>query len=101
MAGATRRPRLTDVAREAGVSAATASRVLNGSERTVADDLRAKVMAAAERVGYLPNLAAQATVRGHYPAVGLVVGDIRDQFFARVTHGAVLEAARQKLVVTI
>ncbi|UFU03121.1 LacI family transcriptional regulator [Ruania suaedae] len=101
MTGVSRQARLKDVAREAGVSAATASRVLNGSDRAVAEDFRARVLAAAEKVGYLPNLAAQATVRGHYPAIGLVVGDLRDQYFARVAHGVILEATRHDLVVNI
>ncbi|MFC7620250.1 LacI family DNA-binding transcriptional regulator [Microlunatus sp. GCM10028923] len=95
------RPRLEDVARAAGVSASTASRVLNGSPRKVAEEFRVRVLDAAERVGYTTNLAAQATARGHYPAIGLVVGDIRDQFFARVTSGVVAEAGRRGLVVNL
>ncbi len=95
------RPRLEDVARAAGVSASTASRVLNGSPRKVAEEYRSRVLDAAAQLGYSTNLAAQATARGHYPAIGLVVGDIRDQFFARVTSGVVAEGARQGLVVTL
>lgn len=95
------RPRLADVARAAGVSPSTASRVLNGSDRQVADDLRDRVLKAAESIGYTANLAAQATARGHYPAIGLVVGDIRNQFFARVTFGATREATKRGLVVNL
>jgi len=95
------RPRLEDVAREAGVSPSTASRVLNGSARKVADTYRERVVAAASRIGYATNLAAQATARGHYPAVGLVVGDIRDNFFGRVTAGVLEEAARHGLPVNL
>lgn len=95
------RPRLEDVAREAGVSPSTASRVLNGSARKVADTYRERVVAAAARIGYATNLAAQATARGHYPAIGLVVGDIRDNFFGRITAGVLDEAARQGLPVNL
>ncbi|MFD7154608.1 LacI family DNA-binding transcriptional regulator [Kribbella sp. NPDC059898] len=93
--------RLADVAREAGVSPSTASRVLNGSARQVADEYRERVLAAAERVGYTTNLAAQATARGRYPAIALVVGDIRDQFFARIAFGAIREAARRGYVLNL
>nr|WP_238351604.1 LacI family DNA-binding transcriptional regulator [Kribbella shirazensis] len=92
---------MADVAREAGVSPSTASRVLNGSARQVADEYRERVLAAAERVGYTTNLAAQATARGRYPAIALVVGDIRDQFFARIAFGAVREAARRGYVLNL
>ncbi len=44
-------PTLHDVAREAGVSLATASRVLNGSTRKVAESFRERVEATAERLG--------------------------------------------------
>lgn len=50
---------LDAVAREAGVSPATASRALNGTAR-VRDDLRKRVHAAADRLGYIPNAHAQA-----------------------------------------
>jgi len=93
-------PRLEDVAREAGVSASTASRVLNGN-RPVADGYRQRVLAAARLLGYTANLAAQATARGRYPAVGLVVGDISDQFFARVASGVIHESSKRGLVVNI
>ncbi|WP_344239591.1 LacI family DNA-binding transcriptional regulator [Kribbella hippodromi] len=94
-------PRLADVARAAGVSQSTASRVLNGSARQVADEYRVRVLAAAEQVGYTTNLAAQAMARGHYPAVALVVGDIRDQFFARIAFGAMREASRRGYILNL
>ncbi|MGV9371160.1 LacI family DNA-binding transcriptional regulator [Micromonospora tulbaghiae] len=54
---------LDDVARDAGVSRATASRVLGGYGFTSVD-ARARVRAAAERLDYVPDLAARALVRG-------------------------------------
>ena len=56
--------RLTEVAKHAGVSLATASRVLNGSDRTVGEPHRARVLAAADELGYRANLHAQAIARG-------------------------------------
>ena len=55
---------LHDVAREAGVSLATASRALNGSARTVNDEYRQRVAAAALKLNYTTNLSAQAVAKG-------------------------------------
>jgi LacI family transcriptional regulator len=85
-------PTLYDVAREAGVSLATASRALNGSARRVREDSRVKVLAAAERLGYSTNAPAQAFARGGSTSVFLVVSDITDPFFAAIAAGAMRRA---------
>jgi LacI family transcriptional regulator len=54
-----RPPKLSDVAVRAGVSSATASRVLNGSDRAVGEPYRSKVLAAAAELGYTANTHAQ------------------------------------------
>lgn len=84
---------LSDVAREAGVSLATASRALNGSaNRTVGEDLRKRVQAAAARLRYSPDGIAQAMARGRTTSLGLVVPDIADPYYGAITAG-VAEAA--------
>jgi LacI family transcriptional regulator len=85
-------PTLYDVAREAGVSLATASRALNGSVRRVREDSRVRVLAAAERLGYSTNAPAQAFARGGSTSVFLVVSDITDPFFAAIAAGAMRRA---------
>src|SRR5688572_27901483 len=85
---------LHDVAREAGVSLATASRVLNGSTRTVAESYRARVEAAATHLGYTANLSAQATARGTSAIVALLVADIADPYFGQIASGAARGPAR-------
>ena len=92
---------LHDVAREAGVSLATASRVLNGSTRKVAESYREKVEAAAERLGYTANLSAQATARGTSAVVALLVADIADPYFGQLASGVARGADEAGLVVTI
>ncbi|MCH6231532.1 LacI family transcriptional regulator [Microbacterium sp. CFH 31415] len=92
---------LHDVAREAGVSLATASRVLNGSTRKVADSYRERVAAAAEKLGYTANLSAQATARGTSAIVALLVADIGDVSFGRLASGVVRGAEEAGLIVTI
>lgn len=105
----TRRPRQTrgaaptlhDVAREAGVSLATASRVLNGSQRKVAESFREKVELAAAELGYTANVSAQATARGTSPVIALLVADIADPYFGLIASGVARGADEQGLVVTI
>ncbi|MEU9225651.1 LacI family DNA-binding transcriptional regulator [Streptomyces massasporeus] len=64
-------PRSVDVARLAGVSQKTVSRVLNG-ERYVSDDVRRRVLAAAGELGYRLNGAARALASGRTRSIGVV-----------------------------
>ena len=66
-----------DVARRAGVSPATVSRAMNTSV-PVSPELRARVMKAAQELGYRPNSSAQSLRRGKSRTVALLVGDICD-----------------------
>src|SRR5690606_22977472 len=94
-------PTLHDVAREAGVSLATASRALNGSTRNVKDENRERVRIAAEKLGYTTNVLAQATVRGTSSVIALLVADIADPYFGLVASGVARGADEQGLIVTI
>lgn len=101
MAERARAVTLQDVAHEAGVSLATASRVLNGSTRQVGEDLRLRVTEAAERLDYSANAWAQAMARGETPVVGLIVGDIADPYFTSIAAGMSTAAEERELLVTI
>lgn len=79
--------RLTDVASEAGVSLATASRVLNGSARKPAEGIAERVRAAATKLGYFPNAQAQALARSSTQLIGLLVHDIADPYFSSIAKG--------------
>lgn len=92
---------LTDVAKEANVSIATASRVLNGSTRKVRNQSYVKVMEAARKLNYRPNAYAQAVAKGTAPNIVLLVSDISDPYFASVSRGVVRAAAERGLTVTI
>lgn len=78
--------RLSDVAKDAGVSLATASRVLNGSARTPGKEVAEKVRASAEKLGYVTNAQAQALARSRSGLIGLVVHDIADPYFAALAR---------------
>ncbi|MEV4343799.1 LacI family DNA-binding transcriptional regulator [Actinoplanes sp. NPDC049596] len=78
---------LADVARHAGVSTATASRIINGSPKPVTEELRARVLAAVAELRYVPNAHAQMLARSHRNAVGVIVHDVSDPYFAEITRG--------------
>ncbi len=97
-----RRPvTLHDVAREAGVSIATASRALNGSARHVRPANATRVRAAAAKLNYRPHPSAQAVARGSTPTVALVVGDVADPYFSAIAAGVTQAAEAAGLVVTM
>jgi len=79
-------PTITDVARLAGVSVATASRTLNGV-RAVSPRLRDKVQVAARELGYAPNLHARALARVSDGSVGVIVHDVGDPYFGEIVRG--------------
>ncbi|WP_320064159.1 LacI family DNA-binding transcriptional regulator [Micromonospora sp. RTGN7] len=78
---------LADVARRAGVSPATASRVINGSSKPVAEELRDRVLRAVADLRYVPNAHAQLLARPQRSVVGVIVHDVSDPYFAEVTRG--------------
>ena len=82
-----------DVARHAGVSQSTVSLVLSGkSAGRVSARTEAAVRAAAEELGYRPNVAARALRTGTARTVGMVVTDVTHPFFGPVLRGAQVAA---------
>src|SRR4051812_28395774 len=92
---------LKQVARHAGVSVATASRVLSGSDYPVNDDMRRRVEASATELGYIPNAQAQGLLRGNPRAVGVVVGDVGDPYFSEMIDGLQTIATELQYLVTV
>lgn len=85
------RTTLTDVARHAGVSVSTASRVLHGGAGVAAAKAD-RVTAAAAALGYSVNHSARSLRRGRDQAVGLVVEDFSIPFFGRIATQVELAA---------
>lgn len=77
---------LLDVAREAGVSPSTVSRILNGTA-TVSAVKRKAVEDAIKKMGFEPNPLAQSLKSGRSMTVGIVVQDISSPFFSEILHG--------------
>jgi len=92
---------LRDVARRAGVSVPTASRVLSGSDYAVRPELRARVEQAARELHYVPNAHARALLGGNLATVGVLAGDVGDPYFSQIIDGVQELASRHRLLVTI
>ena len=75
-----------DVAREAAVSMATVSRVVNGNPN-VKPTTRKKVLAVIERLGYRPNAVARGLASKKTTTVGVIIPDISNSFFAELARG--------------
>ena len=88
-----RPPTIADVARVAGVSLPTVSRVLTGST-PVSDKKRAQVLAAMKELGYRPNGAARALVQGRQPIVGVITDDVTSYGVTRMIR-SIEEASRR------
>ena len=72
---------ISDVAEMLGVSKSTVSRAINGNSG-VGDELRKKVLDLVDEIGYKPNTIAQSLSRGRVNIVALILGDIRNPFYA-------------------
>jgi LacI family transcriptional regulator len=78
---------ITEVARLAGVSTATASRVVSSSDYPVRAATRKRVLDAARALDYVPNALARGLLKSYVPIVGVIVHDITDPYFAEVVRG--------------
>lgn len=86
-AGAT----IREVARAAGVSVATVSRVVNGTA-VVREETRRRVEDEVARLGYAPNAAARSLITSRTATVGVVLPDIWGEYFSEVIRGIDLSA---------
>lgn len=91
----TRRARISllEVARNAGVSPATVSRVINNSA-PVSDTVRAKVVASAEKLGYDISIVRPTPTASSTRTILVIVADLLNPFFPELIRGVDLEARR-------
>jgi LacI family transcriptional regulator len=91
---------MRDVARVAGVSAKTVSRVFNDDPH-VTDETRERVRWAMQKLNYVPNLLARSFRAGADAAVGLAVPDIGDPFFAEMTSSIEVDLVGRGMAVVV
>lgn len=78
---------IKDVAKEAGVSIATVSRVLNDID-VVNEDTKKKVLDAIKKLGYRPNIVARSLKTQRTKTIGILLPDISNQFYPEIVRGA-------------
>jgi LacI family transcriptional regulator, galactose operon repressor len=90
---------IVDVARRAGVSTASVSRVLNRNY-PVSDAVRQRVLEAVRDLGYVGNAHARALLKSTSGTVGVILHDVSDPYFAEIVRGVQeVAAAEDRLVV--
>jgi LacI family transcriptional regulator len=78
---------IKDVAKEAGVSIATVSRVLNDID-VVNEDTKKKVLDAIKKLGYRPNIVARSLKTQRTKTIGILLPDISNQLYPEIVRGA-------------
>ncbi|WP_111978887.1 LacI family DNA-binding transcriptional regulator [Algibacillus agarilyticus] len=92
---------ITEVSKLAGVSLATVSRVMNGTEN-VREATKEKVLAAMKELGYRPNAAARSLASNKSNSVGMMVSELHGPFYGPMMSGAeraIRTAGKQFLIV--
>jgi DNA-binding LacI/PurR family transcriptional regulator len=95
-----KRVSMSDVARLAGVSAQTVSRVSNGGVGVV-ESTRQRVITAMDQLGYRPNSAARALKRGSFRTIGVLLFTLSTTGNVRTLEAIAARAAEEDYVVTL
>jgi LacI family transcriptional regulator len=96
-----RRPSAADVARTAGVSKATVSRVLKGDERYIRAETRRRVLDAARSLNYRSNLVAASMRTRRTRSITLIIPDITNPYWPEVARGVQDRAAASHYAVSL
>jgi LacI family transcriptional regulator len=85
---------IIDIARKAGVTRSTVSKVLNNSKTTVrvSDDTRARIIRVAKELDYRPSFSATSLAKGKTYTIGFLCGGINNPFFSELATIALNEA---------
>lgn len=94
-----RAPRMSDVAKLAGVGTMTVSRVLNGNVH-VSKETQARVLEAIAELNYIPNEVARSLRDHRTRQIGIIIPNLHDPFFAQCTH-AISLVAKQRSYSTV
>lgn len=79
---------ISDIAKLAGVSKGTVSRVINNNPTGMSDETRQRILDIIEQVGYVPNRMAGSIGNARTKMLGLIIPDIQNMFFPQMVRGA-------------
>jgi LacI family transcriptional regulator len=82
-----KRPTIIDVAKHAGVSKTTVSRVVRGEEDRVSEETREKVVESIDKLGYVHNALARGMRTNRTFTIALIIPDITNPFWPEVARG--------------
>lgn len=85
---------LKDVAKQAGVSPSTASRVLSNADYPVSEALRARVVRASKELNYIPNVFGKMLKSNVSDAIGIIIPSLQNPFYNQVIFGIESAAAQ-------
>lgn len=98
--GSSARPTVRDIARHAGVSVATVSRVTK-NDPSVAPETREKVQSSIDALGYQPSALGQALASGRFSTLGVVLPGLGGPYFAELIQGAESVAVETGIAVNV
>ncbi|SCG81820.1 LacI family transcriptional regulator [Proteiniborus sp. DW1] len=78
---------ISKIAKLAGVSTATVSKILNGKDQAISEKTRQKVLKIVESEGYIPNAIAKSLKIKNTKTIGLIVPDVMNLFFSELARG--------------
>jgi len=87
---------IKEIAKEAGVSIATVSMILNNKDEKISKTTRARVLDIAKQMNYIPNIMARSLVTRQTKTIGLIIPDIANPFFPEIARGAEDKASQCK-----
>jgi len=78
---------ISRIAKLAGVSTATVSKILNGKDQAISEATRQKVLEIIEKEGYIPNAIAKSLKVKNTKTIGLILPDVMNPFFSEMARG--------------
>ncbi len=89
-----KRATVYDVAKMAGTSTATVSRVLSNSDYPISKEIRKKVIEAAQKLNYSPNLLGRMLKKSESKDIGVIIPNISNPFYPQLVLGIETEAKK-------
>nr|MBP7348521.1 LacI family DNA-binding transcriptional regulator [Butyrivibrio sp.] len=78
---------ISDIARMAGVSKGTVSRVINQKPYGMSEETRKHIQQIMDEVGYVPNSMARSISLSETKVIGLIIPDVENPFFPQIVRG--------------